>query len=671
MLLKKLILENVGVFREKQEFDFDKVTQEKPIILFGGRNGSGKTTVFESIMLCLYGMSFFDKKLSRKDYEKYLKRKIHRFVGTPLSAEAALITVEFSFYHQGSISNYSVSRSWREENGKLVEELKVKKDEKELDSVEQSQWQSFVEELIPRGIAKLFFFDGEKVVKIAQEGSEEAEIHRSFDSLLGIELVQQLRSDLRVSIMRKLGGSSNEIQARLDSLTNDKQESVAKISSFKEKISSLSEEQKSILQNTENIEAKISKIGGGYAQIRQQLNEKKAYLQMKIRLVEENIRSLCAGLLPFCIIPSELKQLEKQLLDDQEIVKKQFEKEILEDNLNRLRKKINSDKFWSNLDKDTSNKVSSKIESLFKETISSLQKVEQKGVINYSTLDTSTILGLFEKINNEIPEILEKETLEYQKITEEMQKVETGLANAPKDDEIGPLVSELSLLQNNLGMINNEIEHIQRQIAQEQSMIKMTNVKIRNIVEQKYKDVKSKSHVEMAEKVQQSLDDYIEKLKGRKIELLERYLLEGLHILMHKENFVEKIRIDKNSFEITLYRRDNSEISKDLLSEGEKQMLATALLWALAKTSGKPLPFIIDTPLARLDVEHRENLVSKFFPIVSHQILIFSTNAEIDEKYYSKIKQYVHKSYYMEYQSNHGKTKISEGYFPEVEGIAV
>jgi DNA sulfur modification protein DndD len=95
------------------------------------------------------------------------------------------------------------------------------------------------------------------------------------------------------------------------------------------------------------------------------------------------------------------------------------------------------------------------------------------------------------------------------------------------------------------------------------------------------------------------------------------------------------------------------------------------LLWALAKTSGKPLPFIIDTPLARLDVEHRENLVSKFFPVASHQVLIFSTDAEIDEKYYPKIRQYVQKSYYMEYQSDRGKTRVSEGYFPEVVKVAI
>ena len=83
---------------------------------------------------------------------------------------------------------------------------------------------------------------------------------------------------------------------------------------------------------------------------------------------------------------------------------------------------------------------------------------------------------------------------------------------------------------------------------------------------------------------------------------------------MHKKNFIDKVLINKDTFEITLYRENNDPIPKDILSKGEQQMFATAILWALAKTSGKPLPFMIDTPLARLDVDHRHNLVDRFFP---------------------------------------------------------
>ena len=87
---------------------------------------------------------------------------------------------------------------------------------KPLDKIEESQWQSFINELIPRGIAKLFFFDGEKIVEMAQEGNEDVEIKSSFDTLLGLDLVEQLRSDIRVSLSRNLKGDSKKTQEQIE-----------------------------------------------------------------------------------------------------------------------------------------------------------------------------------------------------------------------------------------------------------------------------------------------------------------------------------------------------------------------------------------------------------------------------------------------------------------------
>ena len=98
-------------------------------------------------------------------------------------------------------------------------------------------------------------------------------------------------------------------------------------------------------------------------------------------------------------------------------------------------------------------------------------------------------------------------------------------------------------------------------------------------------------------------------------------------------------------------------------------MFATAVLWALAKTSGRPLPFLIDTPLARLDVQHRTNLVEGFFPIASHQVVIFSTNAEIDASYYKKMLPHVTRSYSMQYLSDKGSTRLNNHYFWDENGV--
>jgi DNA sulfur modification protein DndD len=140
---------------------------------------------------------------------------------------------------------------------------------------------------------------------------------------------------------------------------------------------------------------------------------------------------------------------------------------------------------------------------------------------------------------------------------------------------------------------------------------------------------------------------------------------------MHKDNLITKVSVNRETFEIILYDKDENPFPKDLLSKGEKQMYATAVLLALAKTSGKPLPFMIDTPLARLDIGHRDNLIKKFFPYASHQVVIFSTDSEIDEKYYPKLKPYLSRSYAMEYLPGEGKTRQHLGYFWNDAGVKI
>ena len=194
-----------------------------------------------------------------------------------------------------------------------------------------------------------------------------------------------------------------------------------------------------------------------------------------------------------------------------------------------------------------------------------------------------------------------------------------------------------------------------------------SNSKILNLVKDKHQDKRRISGMENAKRVQQVLDEYAQRLRDKKLELLQRYITDGLQMLLHKKEFIDKVSIDKETFEVKLFKGDD-EISKEMLSKGELQMFATAVVWGLAKTSGRPLPFMIDTPLARLDEEHRESLVEKFYPYASHQLIIFSTNSEINKEFYPKLEPFVERSFVIKYDSNKGKTKKYDNYFFDNEG---
>jgi len=666
MLFSKIILENYGVYKDRQIFDFTS-SSEKPIILCGGTNGAGKTTLFNSIMLCLYGQDSFEKRTTKKDYEEFLKRKIHRYLGSKTVADFAAITIEFEYYHQGKVENYSVSRLWKNDDGKIIENFSIKKNGEKLDSIDESQWHQFIRELLPRGVARLFFFDGEKIVKIAKEGNEDIEIKSSFDMLLGLDLVEQLKSDLEINLMRNMKGGAKEIQEKKDELDTELEQLEKNISDLMIKRERKMVELDEIQKIVDEYEEKISRLGGGYATQRHELQNKDSVLKEKTTNIEENIREICLDALPFSMIPKQLEELVKQINQDQEITKNQFEKQSLEKNLSQVSKEINEDEFWNDFKADSNLKkeISSKIEELFQEKISSKSSEIQNPIIDLSPNDTVKILDTIKNIDTVLLSKLENHTIEYNKITEELQKIETALNNAPNDDEIGPLIAKLNSEHEKIGVIKTEFDHLDQKIHEQTSLIGLKKSALRQIVDEKYKQKASETNLQVTRDVQKVLDLYSSKLREKKLQLLEQYLIEAIQVLIHKEDFVEKVAIDKKTFAMTLYRKNNQEMLKDELSEGEKQMFATAVLWALAKTSGRPLPFMIDTPLARLDVEHRGKLVEIFFPSASHQVVIFSTDAEIDEKYYAQLKPFISKSYLMKYDSGSGSAKVEEGFFWE------
>ncbi len=104
-------------------------------------------------------------------------------------------------------------------------------------------------------------------------------------------------------------------------------------------------------------------------------------------------------------------------------------------------------------------------------------------------------------------------------------------------------------------------------------------------------------------------------------------------------------------------------ISKQRLSEGEKQIFAISVLWGLSRAAGRPLPAIIDTPMARLDMKHRDQLVARYFPNASHQVVILSTDTEIERQYFHDLRPYVARAYHLNYDEEQKITAATEGYF--------
>lgn len=107
------------------------------------------------------------------------------------------------------------------------------------------------------------------------------------------------------------------------------------------------------------------------------------------------------------------------------------------------------------------------------------------------------------------------------------------------------------------------------------------------------------------------------------------------------------------------------EIDKDHLSSGEKQIFVMSLYWAMMNQSSNDLPFIIDTPFARIDTEHRANITEHFFRNLSGELVILSTDEELSNSHLKAMSDQIAHVYMLEYTEDK-RTSIQSGKYFEV-----
>ncbi len=664
MLLERLVLENYGVYAGRSEFDLS-CTEEKPIVLIGGLNGAGKTTVFESLMIALYGRTYLGRRATKKEYMKFVGDRIHRH--GDVHADFASVEVAFRFYHNGCDDRYEVERSWTREGASVSESLLVRKNGRSLNDVDESQWQSFIEGLLPLGIAKLFFFDGEKIVRITEWGnSGNDEIRFSLDILLGAELINRLHSDLELYMVRRSGreGGGNDcaIQEKYDNMRREKEELVSEIVSLSAENERKNAEIQQVTSKINMKESGIAGVGGGYANIREGLLTQKATLQEKIRHQGGTIQEELGGDAPLYMMYSMMRGIKDQIECDMSIINQKATARMIREKSEKLKEEISSDeKLWpDNTDSEQiSGKILEKLHNMFAEP-------KDDVFFEIGTSDASWLRQKISGIGNE-SKSLQVKISEYGMTVKDLEKIESELLKVPRDDEIGPKISEINALHQEIGILKSEVAHIDRQISSKRAYQRILQGKLKVLVDSIHKDKMTDAGMQLASGMQKALDTYSTNLREQKIRELESNLLDAVGLLLHKKH-IHKIRIDGRTFEINAYGKEEDdgrdvENPVELKSMGERQMIGTALLWAIARTSGRSLPFVIDTPLGRLDGMHLSNLMNRFYPFASHQIVLLSTDREIGAKEYAELEQYTSRSYRITCDEGISTSTVTEGYF--------
>ncbi len=665
MLLTKITLRDVGVHGGEQSFDFN-TSPQKPIVLYGGTNGAGKTTLFESIKICLYGQGFADYKLSKKKYHEKIHRMFHKNAKTRTSARDASIVLEFQYFQNGSKNRYRMTRTWQNNDGKIDEFLQVEmsSDEKKpyrIIDAERNQLQMVINQMIPKAIANMFFFDGEKIQDIVQSGNEDAHIRSSFDTLLGLDIPRILSEDIGLYLLRNSNAEADvALLAELEQKTKEKQASEQKLTNLHEKHVFLQSEIGRKHRELEQREQKFFNIGGSFAKEHQRLAARKAEIDIRIMESEDLIREMVETTLPLAIVQDILIQIKAELNSDIAKLKAGFERETLEHAFCKVHDSLESE--LKEYSPDVRNDILEKISGITNMQLESLPK-RQSPTFDFSLSEMRGMQDRIDSISNGKLDNLFANHENHMKCLEDQREVSARLNVAPQQDEAGPLYSEIKEITLEIGEMKQELQRIENLESQEKSLMVLQNSKIRSCLARKKAGSAQQRGLEMIPQIQDVLEDYSHRLRMQKIRLLESNILEGIRKCFHKDRLVSGISIDPETYGVTMYQEDDHEITKEQLAAGELQMYATAIVWGLARTSGRSLPFVIDTPLARLDEKHRENLIRNFYPTASHQTIIFSTNTEIIGPYFEMLKPYISHARLIQYDAKVDGSLVSDGYF--------
>lgn len=656
MTLDELVLHNFSLYRGRQVMNLTP-RPGKPVILIGGLNGTGKTTVLDALQLALYGKLARCSNRKGFSYDEFLRRSIHRGVD---QNEGAAVEVEFRHISAGQERRYRIHRSWSVPNGNLREHFEVRLDGK-LDPLLTDAWGEHVDAFIPARIAHLFFFDGEKIEGLADFESSAELLNTAIHSVLGLDLVDRLKSDLSVLERRKrvaLKDSEEqkailEIQGQLEGEERHCSELVQLRASsqndFDLKTKQLAE-----------LEQRLEAEGGSSFLKRAETESARQRLLERVKTVEDDLRRTAEGAAPLLLVARTLARLSMQDRTERTAA----ENVALAKTLAARDRKTLAKASASGVSKVVLKKL---------EAFLSADREERETTSDFKSflkLDDSTrqvLHALQRQILPETRSLLQQFLESHALVSSELLNTERALANVPTQESIADLIerrqrAQIALLnvQSQLTSLDLELEKKRRHIDQLQTRL------VRSIDQQVGKDFEKEDTfraINHSQQVRGVLQQFRNAIVHRHVKQIERLVLDSFQQLLRKQSLISELSIDPERFEVQLRNGDGNVLGADRLSAGERQLLAVSLLWGLARASGRPLPVITDTPLGRLDASHRMHLVERYFPYASHQMLLLSTDEEIDREYYEKLKPWVGHSYRLQFDESSSSTHLEQGYF--------
>lgn len=670
------------------------------IVVIGGRNGYGKTNFLLSIVWCLYGEKIsqiddnFKKEIQKeKNYSSFMQQSINwtakKENKDTFSVSIVISEIELPELNNLNSRSESVNITRTFNVASMNETLSISDTHSTVEIFDdEADKINFINDyIIPIDAAKFVFFDAEKISEIAnlsikEEGSF---INDALGKILGLDTYDTLIDDIEFYInnLKKEGATKNLQEQIVD------KEKAIELSEIN--IEKLEEENANKFKQIDDLKKTIRQYNNLISQYSKNDNsifDRESILfemeKLKTRELElsEKFNEL-SEIIPLAILTGKLEEVREHLENQEKnTLSQNSSKENAEKIENFIEELFNKPPEPENSTLSFRDKLFyyDKAKKLSSELFASngdFQELEFEHDLNNS--EKSLIYDAINLVSSQSKDLFETTIEEFNKTRIKFAELNKTLSKVDADMEdelILDYSSKKETADYNITENNRKIGENNQQISKLKGDIVRLNQQLSVLVKKVDVNAQNKIKIKESRKYIDVLNSFLEEQKNKHKDSLEKTILSELKVLMHKlvseensSNFIEDVKVtilaSGQGMKITLLDQYDNEIRRESLSSGEKQIYISCLIKAILNESIQSLPIFIDTPLGRLDEEHRDNITKKYYPALSEQVVLFSTNSEITPKRYKDISANISKSYLL---SNDGiNTSLKTGYFQGYE----
>ncbi|HBP5283225.1 MULTISPECIES: DNA sulfur modification protein DndD [Pseudomonas] len=630
--INEISIENLGPFREQQSFDLS-LQSKRPVILIKALNGSGKTTLLTALQIGLYGYKAINAA-KRSEYEQLITGLQRKDAIGPARIEMQL-SVEIGDYSQA----LTIRREWLPKEKGYREQFRVFAGHSE-DLALAEDWDDFINGILPVELVHLFLFDGEKIEALANPDRLPALLRRATEVFLGLGGIDALANDLK-AVERRANKKSPSGEASEDQQQADEHE--RQLQELEQGIEMLLQRHAHARTELDNSRRKLENFSVEAQRSGLQAYQQAAELRARVELCEEQHKQARAALvvaLEDPLLPLEWlgplwarykeqwhldQQAKNALLLSEEFAKR--DRRILE------------------LLARHAPQAQSAVADLLATDLESLKAAKQHSPILLPNGNPAEIEPRLQQAKQRL-----KHAQETVAATQSaMEKAQHAVDQIPAYEQLSAVFEAMQQHTQAVSVAEWQVQELSREL--DEARRKQAHFEVR------YKAALSRARAELKENVFQlkaleaadrakiALGVFRDRLLASKAQWLSDMITAEFKQLLRKRNLIARVLVEPQTYAVSIEDMNGHSLPMERLSAGERQILAIAVLSALIRERKGRFPVVVDTPLARLDRKHREALIHNFFARISHQVLVLSTDEEVEGDVHKALEQHMSREY--------------------------